>query len=346
MNHQASLEKCDILLITVTDIETKALWNALKEALGRESESVYGANKTYHNYGEVSGAKIFTVRSEMGSDAPGAALSTVYEALTEVDPSHVIMVGIAFGVDPEKQPIGQILMSQQLQGYDLKKIDKHGKIIPRGDKVTASVKLLNLFKDANLKLDFGAKSCLILSGQSLVDHIDYRKQLEARFPGACGGEMEGQGLYSAARKKEWLLIKAVCDYADGNKGENKKQNQEKAAMNAAQFVVKTLTLGGFSHQSKNRSDSVIEPIKTTEEKKTYNFSRQKIIPFCDRLLDDWIHLANFLGIPASTQRSFRRGYECIDLWDWLDARGKIDDLPAALKAIQRADLISIFESDH
>lgn len=54
--------------------------------------------------------------------------------------------------------------------------------------------------------------------------------------------MEGAGLYvsSADHNVDWIVIKAICDWADGNKKVNKKQRQRKAAKNAAEFVVESL----------------------------------------------------------------------------------------------------------
>ena len=54
--------------------------------------------------------------------------------------------------------------------------------------------------------------------------------------------MEGTGLYvaSADHKVDWIVIKAICDWADGNKTINKTQRQKKAAKNAAEFLVESL----------------------------------------------------------------------------------------------------------
>jgi len=54
--------------------------------------------------------------------------------------------------------------------------------------------------------------------------------------------MEGAGLYAACQvaKVDRLLVKAICDWADGNKSKNKSTNQQKAAANAARFVVHLL----------------------------------------------------------------------------------------------------------
>ena len=73
--------------------------------------------------------------------------------------------------------------------------------------------------------------------------------------------MEGVGLYTAAHseKVDWILVKAISDFADGNKASHnirkltaenddkvtrktshKKRHQEIAAKNAAQFVIHVL----------------------------------------------------------------------------------------------------------
>jgi nucleoside phosphorylase len=92
---------------------------------------------------------------------------------------------------------------------------------------------------------------LILSGQKLVDNREFRDQLREREPEAIGGEMEGMGLYTAAHdhKVDWLLVKAICDFADGNKAENKSQYQEEAAKNAALFTIHVLQKANFTVSS-------------------------------------------------------------------------------------------------
>jgi nucleoside phosphorylase len=155
------------------------------------------------------------------------------------------MVGIAFGIDPEKQSIGDVLVSKQLMLYELQRVgtkDGNPKIIPRGDKAHASTRLLNHFRSADLswdeskcKVSFG----LILSGEKLVDNIDFRQQLCDLDPEAVGGEMEGAGLYVACHdsRVDWILVKSICDWADGNKNENKDSEQKLAAKNVASFVL-------------------------------------------------------------------------------------------------------------
>ncbi len=67
--------------------------------------------------------------------------------------------------------------------------------------------------------------------------------------------MEGMGLYDAASEKhvDWILIKAICDWADGNKGRNKDENQQLAAENAARFVLHVIGQGEFSRPRRRTS---------------------------------------------------------------------------------------------
>ena len=66
------------------------------------------------------------------------------------------------------------------------------------------------------------------------------------MPEAIGGEMEGAGVYAAAGKTDWILVKAICDWADGTKHVDKEARQKAAATNAAELVVEAIGQGGFS----------------------------------------------------------------------------------------------------
>jgi hypothetical protein len=60
---------------------------------------------------------------------------------------------------------------------------------------------------------------LVLAGGKLVNNPEFKSGLLREFPNAIGGEMEGAGLWAAADRNstEWVLAKAVCDWADGCK---------------------------------------------------------------------------------------------------------------------------------
>ncbi len=188
--------------------------------------------------------RVFLALTEMGSGGLGASQQAVQKGIEALRPGAVLLVGIAFGVDEKKRRIGDILISQQLQLYDLQRVGPDY-IALRGDKPHASPRLIDYFRQADLdwdeskaKVEFG----LILSGEKLVDNRDYREQLQRLAPEAIGGEMEGAGLYVACQdaQVDWIVIKAICDWADGHKKRNKAQRQQLAARNAAAFVAHAL----------------------------------------------------------------------------------------------------------
>jgi nucleoside phosphorylase len=250
---EPNVTNCDVLLVTVTDVETEVLLETTKSLTNRNYKERPGQNKTYFDLGVIGGTRVFAVRSEMGSDTIGGSLLTVKDAIVEVNPSAVIMVGIAFGVNSEKQKIGDILVAKQLQPYELQRVGTTAtgvpKIVLRGDRPHCSEKLLDRFRTTHVRwkkanVNFG----LVLSGQKLIDNLDFRDQLLSLSEEAIGGEMEGGGLYVASQqsKVDWILVKAICDWADGKKGRGKKRKQKTAAQNAADFVIETLESGSLA----------------------------------------------------------------------------------------------------
>lgn len=282
----------DILLVTVTKKETQAVLQAAEAITQTPAQPTYKGNLTYYHLGQLGGANTYLVRSEMGSSGLSGSILTISEAIRDLSPQAVIMVGIAFGMDHEKQPIGQVLVSLQIHNYEPQKVGEDT-LIPRGDKPPASPRLLNRFRDGEIAWNRSpVKFGLILSGEKLVDNITFRTQLQAQEPEAIGGEMEGAGLYAAAlrTKTDWILVKAVCDYADGKKAQNKEENQEVAAKNAAGFVVFVINRGGFV-DSRSPSQDV---------------DRRELLEQLNQLLPAQLdQLMILIGIPSSLQPSNR-----------------------------------------
>lgn len=270
----------NVLVVTVTKVETQSVLSQFALATGRKWKRVYLKAKPYYVLGQLGGVEVYMVQSEMGAIGPGAALSTVIRAIQDIEPIAVIMVGIAFGVDPNSQKLGDILVSRQIRSYEQQKV-KGEKIIPRGDRVTSSPRLISLFRDGDVdwngaKVHFG----LILSGEKLIMSKAFREQLLLMEPEAVGGEMEGAGIYTAASeaKVDWILVKAICDWADESKNYD---SQKTAATNAVNFLIHVLGNGGLadsSHASSLRADyqlnskisdislhNSVDPIKSSEK---------------------------------------------------------------------------------
>lgn len=241
--------KADILLVGVTKVEMKAILNSFGKQINRRIIN----KKLYYDLGRINDAQVFLVQTtSLGSTGLGGSLFTVNKAIEDLSPSSIIMVGVAFGVDSENQDIGDILISERLLSYEAQRIGtRNGEIVilPRGNRVEASPRLLDRFKSGELdwhgpNIKFG----LILSGEKLVDNIQFRNQIIEIEPEAIGGEMEGAGLFTAAQNHniDWIIVKAICDWADGHKNENKRESQIIASRNAVQFTLHVINIAKWT----------------------------------------------------------------------------------------------------
>lgn len=243
------IHKADVLIVVVTPVEAQAVLAAAKAITNESAKPLSINDRTYRNLGVIGGCRVFMATSEMGTGGVGGSQKTVDKAIEALNPSAVIMVGIAFGVDRQKQKIGDILFSKQILLYELQRkgVGSGGESIThlRGDRAHAAPRLISWLSDAALDWDVanGAiQSGLILSGEKLIDDSVFRDDLKKLAGEVVGGEMEGAGIYAACHEPgiPWMLVKAICDWADGNKGKNKAGNQKKAAHNAATFVLNAL----------------------------------------------------------------------------------------------------------
>ncbi|MEN8260983.1 MAG: SUMF1/EgtB/PvdO family nonheme iron enzyme [Pseudomonadota bacterium] len=80
------------------------------------------------------------------------------------------------------------------------------------------------------------------------------------------------------------------------------------------------------------------------------FSGKQKIAFCRHLGKDWQALADYFYIRDAARNQFLPGEEARSIWAWLEDRGKLDELPEALKYIERDDIVVRFlsgdEEDH
>lgn len=237
-----------LLIVTATDLETEILHLNLKAIPGEEKLLfAHHEERTYYKgvFGEY--ICIHVQCDTMGSIGVTSSIITVREAIRLTKPKATIMIGIAFGIDNSEQKIGDVLVANSIIPYDFKKITSGGSTI-RAQSVPTSTLLINKFRNARgweHHLESGIASKIIapvFSGEELINCIDRRNEL-ALFNGqAKGGEMEGAGLYAAANgQTEWILVKGICDFADGNKDENKDENQKTAMSSATSLCLEVFS---------------------------------------------------------------------------------------------------------
>lgn len=229
-----------IAILAVTDIEMKELLLSIKkhcsEVLVQEKIT------TDLVYRELLGCKIpvYIVQSQMGATGTGSIINTMHKVHSNLNPAKVVMGGIAFGSNKDKQNIGDILVSKQVWNYEPSKVTSE-ETISRGDKVTASSFLIQLFQSSavdynenDTQIYFG----LFASGEKLVNSKEFLDSLKNQEAEIIGGEMEAAGLVSVCNEKniEWIVTKAICDWGY----EKDDDGQQRAAHNAFDFIMYNL----------------------------------------------------------------------------------------------------------
>ena len=252
------LEKVVVLLMVVNESEQLATLSNLKALDGYDKILKYTQSIDHRGqrseiaeyYIGCYGACPAAVRIILaGSEIDGGASSVphmAYECFPSLD--AIIGVDVACGVEDEVE-MCDVLVSSRIAAYNSARAEK-GHYTQRGDTVSASSYLRNLFsqnfkwpgqsiknrlKSGNMRIP-KVKTGVILSGCYLIDDPDLKKQLIEDFATEAKGiEMEGCYVFRAAKRAttHLIIVKAVCDFGDGNKG---KDYQPTAALLAANLV--------------------------------------------------------------------------------------------------------------
>lgn len=237
-----------VLIMVATPEEKQAVIEAVTEATGAQPGHRNLKFHTAFELGVVSRARVLVSQSRPASADPGGAVLAAQSLIDQLDPDYLLLTGICFGLREDKQRLGDILVCSQLRVTDHKKIVEpvpgEPVEIPRGDRVAPSVTLLDRCQNARLpreepKVHYGP----MLSGNVLLDSPTARRRMIEAEPDAIGGEMEGHGVYAAAAKGkvDWIVVKAICDWGMGKTDDW----HERAARNAAEFVLDVLRQGGL-----------------------------------------------------------------------------------------------------
>ncbi len=226
--------KVKTIIMTATDIEKETVFKYLQPLPECEALKVDTTTKQTYTIGVLGKYPVIHVQTNMGSTSSDGSILTTKDVLDYWKPKAIIMPGICFGKDMQKQKIGDILISEFIVEYDNSKI-KNGHEIPRGSIVRSGLTLFNRFKNCigwKYLLEDGSEARIIngrlLSGSKLVDDKEFKRHLFELFPEAIGGEMEGSGVYAASFHEsfnEWILVKGICDWAENKESEDKDKNQ-------------------------------------------------------------------------------------------------------------------------
>ncbi|XVU24638.1 hypothetical protein ACQPZJ_46750 [Actinoplanes sp. CA-054009] len=234
-----------VLLVVATEVEREAVLRQARAHGDAEVTLDFGGDHPVYRLGAIGGADVRLAHVGTGLTSPVSAPYSLPEILREWRPSYVIMVGICYGLREERQRLGDVIVAEQLQVISVRAGEKEDR--DRGDKATASHRLVERFKVAVPPVGVRMWSGLLLSWDVLVDSSSLRAALKARYPDAEGGEMEGAAVYvtSLRAHTEWIVVKGICDWGQ----EKNSDAQELAATNAAALVLDLIAASAFAARS-------------------------------------------------------------------------------------------------
>lgn len=220
-------QRVEVLLVTATPIELQAVASILEPLPGRDGIVRGPVWKTTLRIGIVGRYQTAHIQCTMGGTGRDGAILAAQRAIEIIRPKAVVVIGIAFGISPKKQRLGDVLVAESIAPYELGKIREEG-VTHRGQILPCGTLLSSRFRDLSDDWNYprrrGSVSVsqgLILSGEKVVDSVEFRDRLLVMYPSAIGGEMEGAGVYAACdgSKTEVILVKGICDWADGSKSD-------------------------------------------------------------------------------------------------------------------------------
>lgn len=224
-NHK--IGKIDFAIITALQIELDAVLSKLGhyQSVGTKTDSLpfYGA--------AIGRAQVLVTRSGPGNTSAAIAGNTVLERF---HPDHVLMVGIAAGFQG-KVELGDVVVAEACYYDGPGKETSDGKLpaprqLPTGAFLSARSKDYNAldWKD-NIQVQSpggGSQPSVhhgvIVSSETVVGNPERMASLLGTHRECRALAMEGYGVAQAAwhKKIDFLEIRGICDFGDGNKNDD------------------------------------------------------------------------------------------------------------------------------
>lgn len=240
-----------ILIVTSAEIEKNKVNEVLQPLDGQEDILQYNKDGYEFYIGKFGNYNVVHIQTKIGSLGEGASTLSIEKALNIWKLKMVVMIGIAFGRGSDcNQKIGDVLISKDIFMYEKYKIKekKDGTLNYKyldNPYANAGKMLLKKFQDDNVwnednnlrpKIHFGT----IATGEKIIDSVTEKNKLlelgDTTY--IIGGEMEATGLVAACSSNniyEWIVIKGISDWGDGNKVNNKSENQQIAINYAVSY---------------------------------------------------------------------------------------------------------------
>ena len=229
------IKNCDVLLLSANSVEGRVVtWRLMQENEGHELDTFVIGGHLYQ-FAKINSVSVVHIwPTEMSSFTMYGSFSAVDAALDLFQPKYILAVGVAFGIDPNNQALGDVLVAKNLVFYDAfnKVTDGTTKLRPDDTyKIDANLiaQLHPLDRQSppndvgNFKWFFGS----MLTGGTVLSDVEEKKRLvdaaEKIGQTIIGGEMEASGIHFACQRLKrkpvpFTLFKGICDWGAEKNG--------------------------------------------------------------------------------------------------------------------------------
>ncbi|XP_019859896.1 PREDICTED: uncharacterized protein LOC109588155 [Amphimedon queenslandica] len=224
----------DFLLMTATEIELRGVLGYLKPLDGRNKIlQAFVHECTWVYIGKYGKQSVVVGKSADSKGQQGGfdAFAVTNKIMKIFKPKYIIAVGICYGMDPQQVQLGDVIVSEVI--YNIYNFSlQEGSIKSRKNEhpqLPVGRSLFSLFANSygfemKHSSDENAEKVEVQCGDiasfpGKINDLKFKNLLRDGCPDTLAGEMEGAAIFKAAaeQKAEAIVIKAVADWADGNK---------------------------------------------------------------------------------------------------------------------------------
>ncbi len=231
------IKACKVLIISANSVEGAIVSHRLIKENNYNKLEAYAIDGQLYQFATIGTIPVLHIwPTNISSFTKYGSFRAIDAALDRVSPKYVVSVGVAFGIAPEKQSLGDVLISKQLVFYDNynKVADGKIKLFPQETYILDAFLQAQLhqlerktppkeIESFNNELYFGA---MLSGGTVLSDANEKRKLCTAASNlgySIVGGEMEASGIYYACqgiknRHIPFIVIKGICDWGSEKNG--------------------------------------------------------------------------------------------------------------------------------
>lgn len=229
------IKTCKVLIISANYVEGVIVTRRLMQSSSQAKLEAYTIDGHLYQFATIDSIPVLHIwPTDKSSYTLYGSFSAVDAALDKFTPKYVLAVGVAFGVDPKKQSLGDVLIAKDLVFYDSfnKVTDGMIKLRPQDTcqidaNLQAQVHHLELETPPENVGKFKWYYKAMLTGGTVLSDVDEKgKLLEAAAHigfEIIGGEMEAGGIYYACqriknRNTPFMIIKGICDWGAEKNG--------------------------------------------------------------------------------------------------------------------------------